>query len=105
MNEIETLKESQQRLARDLRQVVRDAEGVLRHSVKEAGEGYDEARNQLEQSVKTAKRQLSDLEQALLDRTKEAAHAADHYVRTHPWESIGVGTGIGLLLGMLIARR
>ena len=45
------------------------------------------------------------LEKAVLDSTRRAAHATDVYVHNHPWESIGIGASVGLLLGMLITRR
>lgn len=38
-------------------------------------------------------------------KTKEAALATDEYVRANPWESVGVAAAVGLVIGMLIARR
>ena len=34
-----------------------------------------------------------------------AAKAADRYVRDNPWTAIGVAAGVGVLVGVLIARR
>ena len=49
---------------------------------------------------------LADEQLARADaRAKAAGRATDAYVHEHPWQSIGVAAGIGLLLGMLIARR
>jgi ElaB/YqjD/DUF883 family membrane-anchored ribosome-binding protein len=95
----------QKRLAEDFKAVVNDAEELLRHAARDAGEGYNEARARLEQSLKIARAELETLEKAVLDGTRRAARATDGYVRDHPWESIGIGAGVGLLLGMLIARR
>ena len=47
---------------------------------------------------------LSDAQRALVDRTKEYAQVTDSYVRDNPWVAIAVGAGIGLLVGLLIAR-
>jgi ElaB/YqjD/DUF883 family membrane-anchored ribosome-binding protein len=33
------------------------------------------------------------------------ARATDDYVHEHPWKSIGVAAGVGLLVGLLIGRR
>jgi ElaB/YqjD/DUF883 family membrane-anchored ribosome-binding protein len=33
------------------------------------------------------------------------ARATDDYVHENPWSSIGAAAGVGLLVGMLIARR
>jgi len=94
-----------QRLARDMRKVVEDAEALLRHKVRDAGEGYAEARIRLEDSLKSAKDRIVALEEELAERLKDAGRVTDRYVRDHPWESIGIGAAVGLALGLLIARR
>jgi ElaB/YqjD/DUF883 family membrane-anchored ribosome-binding protein len=38
-------------------------------------------------------------------RAREVAQAADEYVRENPWQSVGIAAGIGLVVGMLLARR
>lgn len=104
-NTAQALEDGQQRLAKDLRTVVEDAEALLREAVQGAGQGYGDARARLEQSLKSARTELSALEGALADRVYQAGRAADHYVHRHPWESIGVGAGVGLLVGLLLGRR
>jgi ElaB/YqjD/DUF883 family membrane-anchored ribosome-binding protein len=101
----QTLKQDQQRLAQDFKTVLDDAEELLRHAARDAGEGYNEARYRLERSLKAAKGELQSLEQAVVDGARRAGEATDGYVHKHPWESIGIAAGVGLLLGMLIARR
>jgi len=101
----QSLENDRKRLARDLKTVLDDAEELLRHAARDAGDGYNEARDRLEQSLKAARGELEEVEKALMDRARRAGHATDSYVREHPWESVGIGAGIGLLLGMLIARR
>lgn len=100
-----TLNETQSRLNRDIRTVVDDAEALLRHVVRDAGDGYDDARSRLERSVKSARGQLEGVENAVLERARKAKHATEDYVQHHPWQSVGIGAGVGVLLGMLIARR
>ena len=95
----------EKRLAQDFKAVLNDAEELLRHAARDAGEGYNEARVRLEESLKTARAELGTLEKAAVDNAKRAGRATDTYVHNHPWESIGIGAGVGLLLGMLIARR
>jgi ElaB/YqjD/DUF883 family membrane-anchored ribosome-binding protein len=105
MNAIENVKDGQHKLSEELRNVVHDTEEMLRHKVQDAGDGYKNAREKLERSVKQARRELESFEDAIIDRTKKAAQATDHYVHDHPWQSIGVGAGIGLLIGFLVARK
>ncbi len=98
-------KDSQQRLAQDIRAVVDDAEALLRLAVRDAGQGYDDAVSKLERSLKTARAELETIEEAVMETARSAGRATDEFVRSNPWQSIGIGAGIGLLLGMLIARR
>lgn len=99
------LKEGTNRLADDFRTVVSDAEQLLRTAANQAGEGYAEARDRLEASLKTARQELEAFERQMIDGARSAGRATDGYVRDHPWESIAVGAGIGLLVGLLIGRR
>lgn len=41
----------------------------------------------------------------LQDKTVKAAKAADHVIRGHAYESMGVAFGLGLLIGVLVGRR
>jgi ElaB/YqjD/DUF883 family membrane-anchored ribosome-binding protein len=100
-----TLKDGQQRLAQDFKAVVNDAEQLLRDAARDAGQGYSEARERLEESLKIAREEFARLEGTMVDGARRAGQATDGYVHRHPWESIGIGAGVGLLLGLLIARR
>ena len=99
------LQEGQARLARDLRTVVDDAEALLRQTVRDAGQGYGEARSKLEQSLQAAKAELASAERAVIDKVVQAGRSTDEYVHKHPWESVAVGAGVGLLVGLLLGRR
>jgi ElaB/YqjD/DUF883 family membrane-anchored ribosome-binding protein len=92
-------------LAGDLRKVIADAEALLQHAVRDAGQEYVKARHRLEGSLLSAKTRLRDAEDAMLAHGREAAQATDQYVRRHPWESIGIGAAVGLAIGLLIGRK
>lgn len=100
-----TLKSTQNKLAQDVHTVLADAQELMRLAAGEAGQGYKEARARLERSTQAAREQLEAMQAAARDKAVEAAHTADDYVRQHPWEAVGVGAAVGLLLGVLIARR
>jgi ElaB/YqjD/DUF883 family membrane-anchored ribosome-binding protein len=96
---------SKEKLVADLKVVVADAEELLRATASQAGEKVSAARERIQASLATAKVKLSDAERALLGKTKEAAKAADEYVRDNPWQAVGAAAAAGFVLGILIGRR
>lgn len=101
----DSLNQSRSRLVQDFSTVLDDAQALLRHAAGDASKGYTDARERLDNSVKRARERIGSAEAALRDSAREASRSADGYVREHPWESIAVGAGVGLLLGILLARR
>lgn len=93
------------KLVADMRTVVADAEDLLRMSAGDASEGARALRERLQTNLTQARQKLVDLQDAAAERLKAAGHAADDYVHENPWRSIAIGTGAGLLIGMLIGRR
>lgn len=101
----DSLNKSRSRLVQDFNTVLDDAQALLRHAAGDAGKGYADARERLANSVQQARERIGSAEEAMLESARQAGHSADSYVRSHPWETIAVGAGVGLLVGMLIARR
>ncbi len=93
--------EANQRLAGDLKLVMRDAEELLKATAGEAGEKVKEVRSRLATALESAKATCERLQ----DKTVQAAKATDHVIREHPYESIGIAFGVGLLVGVLVGRR
>ncbi|MBX3663551.1 MAG: DUF883 domain-containing protein [Burkholderiales bacterium] len=96
---------SKEKLIRDFKVVVADAEALLKASAGQGGEALAAARSRIEGSLKVAKAKMLDAEEQLLQKTKAAARATDDYVHDHPWHAVGIAAGIGLVVGMLIGRR
>ena len=102
---METVDVNTDKIVADMRVVIADAEELLRATAGQAGEKVAAARAKIQDSVATAKVKLERLSEAGAERAKAAAHATDHYVRDHPWESVGVAALVGLAMGALISRR
>ena len=45
------------------------------------------------------------LQHISIEKGKKIAHDTDTYVHEHPWRAIGMSAALGVLIGMLIARR
>lgn len=92
-------------LVADLKVVINDAEALLRATSAQTGEKIQEARARAEASLRKARERLSEVEEEALRRARELADATEEYVRDNPWQSLGIAAGVGLVLGVLIARR
>jgi ElaB/YqjD/DUF883 family membrane-anchored ribosome-binding protein len=96
---------TKEQLIADLNAVVADAEVLLKATAGQGGEALAAVRAKAEASLGIAKAKLSDAQAALLARSRAAAKATDEYVHVHPWQAIGIGTAVGMVIGLLIGRR
>ncbi|PTX98589.1 DUF883 family protein [Opitutus sp. ER46] len=102
--------EAQSRIARervmdDLRTLAADAEALLRATADDASGAAKETRARLAAAVEKAKATCEDLHARGLASAREAAKKADTTIRAHPYESIAVAFGVGVLLGVLLRRK
>jgi ElaB/YqjD/DUF883 family membrane-anchored ribosome-binding protein len=96
---------SASQLIDDLTAVIRDAESLLRATAAQTGDRVEEIRTRAEATVRQAKERLAGVEQQALERARELAGDAEHYVRSNPWQAVGIAAGVGLVLGLLLTRR
>jgi ElaB/YqjD/DUF883 family membrane-anchored ribosome-binding protein len=89
------------KLVQDFKVVMQDAESLLKASAGELGERAREARTRLAASLESAKHSFHHVE----DQALAGAKATDKVIREHPYQSIGIAFGVGLLIGVLVARR
>lgn len=99
------LHHGQEHMKRELRSLADDAQELLRHTVRDAGSEFNAARARLEQGLDAARGRLEATEEAARRRFGTAARATGDYVHEHPWTTIGAVVGVGLLIGVLLARR
>jgi ElaB/YqjD/DUF883 family membrane-anchored ribosome-binding protein len=93
------------KFVQDMKLVIADAEELLRATANQAGEKMGVARERIQDGIHQAKVKLAEVEGVLTERAKDAARYTDEYVRDNPWRAIGVAGGIGLVLGLILAKR
>lgn len=98
MSEVEVNKD---KLIADLKAVAQDTEELLKATAGQAGEKAAELRERLTSVLNSAKSACQRLEA----KAAAGAENTDKLIRDHPYESIGIGFGAGLLLGLLLGRR
>lgn len=90
-----------ERTIEDLKSVADDAEELLKESSGAVNENTKHARDRLMAALESAKETCKKLEAKVV----EGAKATDKTIRTHPYESMFVAFGVGVLVGYLITRK
>ena len=96
-----TTTETDDKLVGDLKTVVKDAEELMDATAGQSGAEVSQVRRRLAAALDSAKATCQRLE----EKTIATAKATDRVIRDHPYESIGVAFGVGILVGVLIARK
>ena len=92
-------------LINDLHEIITDAEALLKSAAAPAGEDFKAAKERFETTIRNAKDEILRLEKLVVGKTKEAAKATDQYVSENPWQAVGLGAAVGLVIGLLISRK
>lgn len=98
-------KQARERMMADLQALASDAEALLRATADDASEKAKEARTRITAALERAKATYAELQEQTLESAKAAVGKADETIRAHPYESIAVAFGVGLLLGALLRRK
>ena len=93
--------EATQTLTDGLHSTPQDAEERMDGTPGGAGEKVAELRARLGAAMESAKTAAHRLE----EKTIAAAKATDRCIRDHPYQTLGVVFGLGLLIGVLAGRR
>ncbi len=96
---------STEKLREDLAAVMRDAEALLKASADQGGEKVTEARAKIRASLEAAKARVHQAEMAARKHGEDALHATEDYAKRNPWQAMGIAAGVGLIVGVLLARR
>ncbi|MEC5160933.1 MULTISPECIES: DUF883 family protein [unclassified Janthinobacterium] len=97
--------DAREKLMSDMKNVIHDAEDWLGKTGTRSGEEINAVKERFEHTLQTAKTDLMKLEASMMAKAKLAAQATDTYVNDNPWKSVGVGAAVGILFGLLVARR
>jgi ElaB/YqjD/DUF883 family membrane-anchored ribosome-binding protein len=94
-----------ERLKQDFSGTLDDAEELVRMTADQAGEGVAAARSKVMQSLNQARQELQRMQMQASETARRAAYGVDDYVHTNPWKTLGFAALLGVVVGLLIARR
>jgi ElaB/YqjD/DUF883 family membrane-anchored ribosome-binding protein len=102
MKPMNTRKRAQnlKRIRSDLKTLVRDGENLLKDEGDNLSVKGAELRDQLAETLEAAQDCCADIEGKAWDQLEEV----DNSVRKHPYQSIGIACGIGLLTGLIMGK-
>jgi len=89
----------------DMKTLVRDAQQLFREASAATGERADDLRTRGQELLDSAAHRAQELQAAALETGKELASSTDDFVKENPWKAVAISAGIGVLVGMLIARK
>ena len=85
----------------ELQALIEESEKLLSDGASLVGEEADSLRAQL--GVKL--RQARDATSRLGQRAQPVVDATQEYIGGHPWQTVAVSAGFGLVVGLLLGRR
>ncbi len=89
-------------LLQDLRALISEAEAMLGSSLKEHSAEAVEA---LRERFASAQERLSQACTTARQKVTAGAHQVDDTIREHPYQSIAIAAGVGVLVGVLLGRN
>lgn len=92
-------------LSREFQNFLADVENLLKETADVGGDELTVARGKIQRRLKEAKECVIDLSGDIANSASKLAATANHEVHEEPWKAIGAGAAVGLLLGLLFARR
>lgn len=94
-----------EQLRAELKALADTLEEVLNSSADKPKAELDKLRAKAQSALADTRDRLSHAGEKVVHQTKEIADKADGYVRDNPWTGVGIGAAVGVVLGVLLARR
>jgi ElaB/YqjD/DUF883 family membrane-anchored ribosome-binding protein len=82
-----------------------DSKAQAETALRDTADNVASLASRVEETVKRTQARLSELQSAVVDKTKNAAQTTDTYVHDNPWTAVATAAGIGFVLGLIIGRK
>jgi ElaB/YqjD/DUF883 family membrane-anchored ribosome-binding protein len=85
----------------ELQALIEESDKLLKSGASLVGEEAETLRAQIAQKLQQALDSVSSVR----ERTKPAVEATENYIGGHPWQTVAISAGFGLVVGLLLGRR
>jgi ElaB/YqjD/DUF883 family membrane-anchored ribosome-binding protein len=92
-------------VTREFHDFLADIEDLVKSTTSLTGADLAGATARLNARVAAAKESMRHAGGVAAERVRDAGRRTDGYVHRQPWQAMGIGAALGLLLGLVLARR
>jgi ElaB/YqjD/DUF883 family membrane-anchored ribosome-binding protein len=92
-------------VAQEFQNFVADMEDLIKAGTSLTGDDLARAKADLAARVAAARAFVEEMPGTISDRARNTVKVADDYAREQPWQTVGIGAAVGLLIGFLLGRR
>ncbi|WHS57815.1 DUF883 family protein [Pseudomonas sp. G2-4] len=85
----------------ELKALIEESEKLLKSSASLVGEDAENLRDQISQKLQQALDSVTEVR----ERTRPMVDATEVYIGGHPWQTVAISAGFGLVVGLLLGRR
>ncbi|KJZ33483.1 DUF883 family protein [Pseudomonas sp. B21-040] len=85
----------------ELATLIEESEKLLNSSAALVGDDAETLREQIALKLQQARDSVSRAR----DRAQPAVDATETYIGGHPWQTVAISAGFGLVVGLLLGRR
>jgi ElaB/YqjD/DUF883 family membrane-anchored ribosome-binding protein len=85
----------------ELQALIEESEKLLKSSASLVGAEGEGLREQVSLKLKQALDSVSNVR----ERSKPVVDATEIYIGGHPWQTVAISAGFGLVVGLLLGRR
>lgn len=90
-------------LVQDLKNVVGDAEAMIKQLANASAEEYSALSSKVDARLNEARNRLEVAGNQVIESARDAADATQKYVKENPWKSVAIAAA-GVLIGLLVHR-
>ena len=89
----------------ELGNLISDVEDLVKKVGNVSDVDVAQLRERLKEKLDTAKETLAEGSRRITETARDAASATDDYVRSSPWQALGLAALAGIAVGFIISRR
>jgi ElaB/YqjD/DUF883 family membrane-anchored ribosome-binding protein len=89
----------------EIKSLIADVEDLVAKIADLNDADVTKVRNKVQRAIATAKESIAESADTLRQQAQRVAGSADDFVRDSPWQAVGLAALVGVLVGLVAARR